>query len=52
MVLMDDFKNILINKINDILNLDNEKWNILEKNIKLKLVVNLFNPSFNPILSI
>ena len=32
------FKNILVDKINEILNLDNEQWNILDKKIKLKYV--------------
>ena len=39
MVLIENtFKNILVDKINEILNLDNEQWNILDKKIKLKYV--------------
>ncbi len=40
---MDDFKNILINKIDNILNLDDEKWNNLEKHIKLKYIHRICN---------
>ena len=43
MVLMDDFKEIIIEKLNNILNLDYEKWNILDKKIKLKYIHRLCN---------
>ena len=44
MVLIENtFKNILVDKINEILNLDNEQWNILDKKIKLKYVHRLFS---------
>jgi hypothetical protein len=44
MVLIDnDFKDILVNKINGILELDDEHWNNLDKKMKLKYIHRLCN---------
>ena len=44
MVLIDnDFKDILVNKINGILDLDDEHWKNLDKKIKLKYIHRLCN---------
>lgn len=40
---MNDFKNILVDKINDILNLKNDEWNKLNLNIKLKYIHRICN---------
>lgn len=38
MVLVDEIKNILIEKINDILNIENEEWQKIDKKTKLKYI--------------
>lgn len=43
MVINDDFKNILIEKLNDIINLNHHEWDKLEKNVKLKYIHRLCN---------
>jgi len=44
MALIDEtFKQVLVDKINEILNLNNEQWNNLDKKIKLKYVHRLCN---------
>jgi hypothetical protein len=43
MVINDDFKNILIQKINDIINLNHHDWNNLNAKIKLKYVHRMCN---------
>jgi hypothetical protein len=44
MVLIDEeFKNVLIKQINSILEIDNLKWNVLTKKIKLKYIHRLCN---------
>ena len=44
MVLIEnDFKDVIVNKINGILDLDDERWNNLDKKIKLKYIHRLCN---------
>lgn len=49
MNISNDIKKILKNKIIDILNFDDEKWNLLSKKIKLKYIHNLCNQLENEI---
>lgn len=43
MVINDDFKNILLDKLNNIINLNHHDWNKLDKKIKLKYIHRLCN---------